>query len=230
MSGIGNQKVDGRGRSGPRKTNGAMKIDGPFVAHRLEMLTSPAYRTLSLSALRVLARLEVEHMGHAGRDNGTLPCTYNDFVEHGVHRQAIGPAINECVALGFLKVTEHGRSGNGAFRSANKFRLTYLATRGVAPSDDWDAIDTEEEAERIAEAARSLRRSLRARSRAARVVQGSKIIESGTENVPENNVHSSTENVLQIIPTSTETNIGEWRKPALAFQILEGDRRRADGN
>jgi len=217
MSGIGNPKVDARGRSGPRKTNGAMKIDGPFVPHRLDMLTSPAYRVLSRAALQVLTRLEVEHMGHAGQDNGALPCTYDDFVEHGIHRQAIGPAINECVALGFLRVTERGRSGNGAFRSANKFRLTYIATRGVAPTDDWDAIETDEEAERKAGAARSLRRSLRARSRAARVGQGSKIIESGTESVPENTVHSSTENVLKMTPTSTETNIGEWRKPSLAI-------------
>ncbi len=46
-----------------------------------------------------------------------------------------------------------GRAGNAEFRKPNLFRLTYLSTQ-VGPSDEWQKI-TENEAERIARAARS---------------------------------------------------------------------------
>jgi len=100
------------------------------------MLEAPAYRALSLSAHRVLARIEIELGHHGGKDNGKLPVTYNDFVDYGVERHAIGPAIRECVALGFLVVTEQGYAGNADFRSPNKFRLTYLYD-GATPTNEW---------------------------------------------------------------------------------------------
>jgi hypothetical protein len=68
--------------------------------------------------------LEVELGHHGGTDNGKLPCTYADFEQFGIERHAIGPAIRECAALGFLKVTEKGHAGNAEFRSPNKFLLT----------------------------------------------------------------------------------------------------------
>src|SRR5262249_51825691 len=101
------------------------EIGEQFSARVIRMLESPAYRALSLSAHRVLSRIEVELGHHGGSDNGKLPVTYNDFVAYGVDRHAIGAAIREAVALGFLEVTEQGRAGNAEFRSPNKFRLTY---------------------------------------------------------------------------------------------------------
>ena len=78
------------------------------------MLESPAYRTLSLSARKVLDRLEIEFERHGRNplENGCLPCTYEDFVEYGIHRQAIPPAIREAVALGFIRITRKGSAGN----------------------------------------------------------------------------------------------------------------------
>ena len=92
-------------------------IGGQFVAHLIEMLESPAFRVLSLSARRVLDRVEIEHAHHGGADNGRLPVTYDDFQRYGIDRHAIGPAIREACALGFLEVTERGRAGNAEFRS-----------------------------------------------------------------------------------------------------------------
>ena len=118
------------------------------------MLESPAYRALSLSAHRVLSRIEVELGHHGGTDNGKLPVTYNDFQEYGVDRHSISAAIRECVALGFLEITEIGRAGNAEFRTPNKFRLTYAYSSGPKPTHNWQQIETDEQARTIAHTAR----------------------------------------------------------------------------
>ena len=137
----------------PRKSG---RISGQFSAHLITMLESPAWRVLSLSARKVLDRVEIELAHHGGRDNGQLPVTYDDFVNYGVHRHSVRPAINELVALGFLEITRAGRAGNAEFRLPNQFRLTYRPSKGV-PGDgshEWKAVKSEEEAERLAKAAR----------------------------------------------------------------------------
>jgi hypothetical protein len=118
------------------------------------MLRSPAWRALSLSARRVLDRLEIEMADHGGTDNGKLPATYDDFVRYGVHRHAIAPALREAVALGFLEVTEKGRAGNAEWRKPNLFRLTYRNTDYDAPTNEWEKIETDEQAGTLARAAR----------------------------------------------------------------------------
>jgi hypothetical protein len=60
------------------------KIEGQFSALTIDMLRSPARRALSLSARRILDRLEVESADHGGNDNGKLPCTYQHFMEWGI--------------------------------------------------------------------------------------------------------------------------------------------------
>jgi hypothetical protein len=129
-------------------------ISEQFAVRILTMLESPAYRALSLSAHRVLSRVEVELAHHGGNDNGKLPVTYDDFVQYGVHRHAVAPAIREACALGFLEVTEVGQAGNADFRKPNKFRLTYAYARGAKPTHDWRHIETIEQAVAVARAAR----------------------------------------------------------------------------
>ncbi len=82
------------------------------------MLESPAYRALSLSAQRVMSRLEIELARHGGKpeENGRLACTFDHFVEYGVERHAIAPAIRELVVLGFIEITRQGCAGNAGFR------------------------------------------------------------------------------------------------------------------
>jgi hypothetical protein len=119
------------------------------------MLRSPAWRTLSLSARRVLDRIEIEMADHGGTDNGKLPVTYDDFERFGIHRHAIGPAIREAVALGFLEVTEPGRAGNAEWRKPNVFRLTYRHTAAAEPTEEWRRISTDELASSLARQARA---------------------------------------------------------------------------
>ena len=130
------------------KSERSGRYSGPFIGHLTEMLESPAYRVLSLSALRALARLEIELMNHAGHENGRLIVTFSQFEEYGVRRHSIAAAQRELEALGFIEITERGCAGNANFGKANKFRLTYRPAEGVSSdgSHEWRRIKTIEEA------------------------------------------------------------------------------------
>src|SRR5262245_4033117 len=133
------------------------KISGQFSARLIEMLESPAWRALTLSARRVLDRIEIELAHHGGNDNGRLPVTNEDFIAYGIHNDAIFPAIRELAALGFIRVTERGRGGNAEYRRPNLFFLAFAHARNgkvQPPTHDWRKIKTVEEAEAIAKAAR----------------------------------------------------------------------------
>jgi DNA-binding transcriptional MocR family regulator len=129
---------------------------GSFAGRLLEMLESPAYRVLSLSAHRVLSRIEIEFLHHAGTENGRLPVTFDQFVEYGIDRASIAPAIRELEALGFVEVTERGVAGNADSRRPNLFRLTYRNSDGVLSdgTHEWRRIRTDVEAKAVADAAR----------------------------------------------------------------------------
>ncbi len=158
------------------------KIDGQFAWRLIEMLESPAFRVLSLSARRVLDRTEVELARHSGNDNGRLPVTFDDFHKYGIHRHAIAPAIREAESLGFVEITERGRAGNAEFRAPNKFRLTYRPT-DHAPTDEWRRIRTIEEAEDIGQHARGIGvRATRKRNSSDEKRQVS-VVESVTESI-----------------------------------------------
>ena len=86
-----------------------------------------------------------------------MPVTFRDFCEYGICWDAIGPAIREVEALGFIRVTEEGRAGNGEWRKPKKFALTHLPTKdNPKPTEDWKRIENIEEAEIIAKAARAV--------------------------------------------------------------------------
>src|SRR5271155_6063929 len=91
-------------------------ISGQFSARLIEMLESPAYRTLSRAAHQVLSRIEIEHAHHGGLENGDLPVPYEHFIEYGLHRRMIAPAIRELEALGLIAVTVRGCAGHAEFR------------------------------------------------------------------------------------------------------------------
>ena len=112
---------------------------------------------MSLSAKRILERLEIELFHHGGKpeENGKLPCTYEHFEEYGVHADAIAPAIREAVALGFVEITRPGCAGNAGYRQPTLYRLTYRHSGSHRETtDEWRQIKTIEEAKAIAERAR----------------------------------------------------------------------------
>ncbi len=136
-----------------RKRN---RISAQFAARLIAMLESPAYRVLSRAAHQVLARIEIEHAHHGGKENGDLPVTYEQFAAYGLHPKSIAPAIRELVTLGFIEITQRGCAGNADFRRPAHYRLTYRHVEGQ-PGDgthEWRQIETMEQAEELAKRAR----------------------------------------------------------------------------
>lgn len=72
-----------------RKAKRKHKVDGQFSMRLIEMMESPAFRALSLSAHRALSRIEIEHAHHGGLENGNLPVTTEDFIGYGIHHKAV---------------------------------------------------------------------------------------------------------------------------------------------
>jgi hypothetical protein len=130
------------------------RIDGQFSARPIDMLESPAWRALSLSAHRIIDRIAIELAHHGGNDNGRLPVTKLDFVEYGISPRLVAPAIREAEALGFILVTERGRGGNAEHCQPNLFFLTFAPCRSSTPTHEWRKIKTIEDAETRARAAR----------------------------------------------------------------------------
>jgi hypothetical protein len=130
-------------------------IGGQWSARRKDMLESPAYRALSLSAHRIIDRVCLEHMYQGGAENARLIVTYDDFERYGIHRHAIAPAIREAIALGFLEITKQGRAGNAEWRSAHQYRITFHASDETVGdgSHEWKKV-TEEQAPILAATAR----------------------------------------------------------------------------
>ena len=54
------------------------------------MQKSAPYRLLNGSELKMLDRIEIELASHAGKDNGSLPVTFDDFIEYA------NPAQSDC--------------------------------------------------------------------------------------------------------------------------------------
>ena len=82
----------------------------------------------------------------------------NDFVEYGMHRTSVAPAIREAEALGFIRLTERGRGGNAEYGRPNLFFLTFAQSRDSGkhpPTHDWRRLKTLDEAEEAAQSARN---------------------------------------------------------------------------
>lgn len=132
---------DQRGRTGshsarPAKTRKGA-IEEQFVPMVRSLLESEALAALSLAARRCLDRLLIEHMLHAGKENGRLKVTYQDFADFGIRRASIAGALREIEATGFVEAVERGRGGNREYRKATVYRLTFLPTPDADRTDDW---------------------------------------------------------------------------------------------
>lgn len=166
MTARGHRKPNATGRSsGARKQDRFNKISGPFAPRPIEMLESPAYRALNGSEHKILARLEIEFSNHGGSENGRLPCTFDDFVKYGIHREAIAPSLRALQSLGFIEITERGSAGNAAWRRPHIYRLTYRHTDDENPTHDWKHVTQSGQAKQLARNARQKPEKFNSQSR-----------------------------------------------------------------
>jgi hypothetical protein len=201
-----------RNRSGQK--GGASKArfpdDEPHIRQRYVMMESPAWKALSLNARRVLDRIEIEFGKNRGKPetNGELIVTYDDFVKYGICRRLVRPAINEVVALGFVRITRAGVAGNADERQPTMYLLTYQHAGSAQYLDDgWKRIKTDEEAESVANAARKRKGNLRARelgrkgAAAAAVLRAKKAIpvpQSEPSPVPQSEPQTAQKGTLRV--------------------------------
>jgi len=122
------------------------RINEAFSPRTIEMLKSPAYRTLSLSAHRVISRIEIELSSHGGNDNGHLPVTKLDFMEYGVSARLVPAAIREAHELGFIAALLPSHLRGHAYvmlgspqQAAAEFQRI-LAHRGSDPFSPFHAV------------------------------------------------------------------------------------------
>ena len=139
------------GRSSGRRTGKAAKAhrppkDEPWVWLTRELVSSPAWRARSINCVRLLDFLMVEHMNHAGIENGNLQAPYDQLEERGLTRKLIRRATDEAKFLGLLRIVRGGRWAET--NRPSTYRLTFLADRdNNPPTDEWkgktaEAIDT----------------------------------------------------------------------------------------
>lgn len=119
---------------------------GPFVQLTAELLRSPAWSTLSINGRRLVDFLLIEHMAHAGTENGNLAAPYTQLEERGIGRRLIASAIREVEEHGLVVVQRGGKKGR-QITETSRYRLTFLPTREamgdgkwttqIEPTDDW---------------------------------------------------------------------------------------------
>lgn len=114
-----------------------------FVPHRLELMVSPAWAVRPMPLIRLLGRLEIEHLRHGGQNNGRLYVSYSQFVAGGISRRTIAAAIEAGGRLGLLEVVRSDVI-SGDLREPNAYRLTYVeGLNGKAPTDEWRTVSKE---------------------------------------------------------------------------------------
>ena len=108
----------------------------PFVWLTRELLTSPAWRNRSVNTIRLLDFLMVEHMNHAGTENGNLKATHEQLRAYGLSANSIRDAIEEAEFLGLIRFTRGGRWASS--NQPSLFRLTFQADRDDnPPTNQW---------------------------------------------------------------------------------------------
>jgi DNA repair protein RadD len=98
------------------------------------------HKSLGKVELKILARLEIELMDHAGKNNGGVICTYDDFEKYGIRYPSIAPGLRNLSKVRLLDITQRGR--RDARRNPHHYRLTYLPTHDEAgnkipATDEW---------------------------------------------------------------------------------------------
>lgn len=108
----------------------------PWIWLTREMLESPAYRCLGINARRLLDFLMIEHMHHAGTENGRLVAPYNQLVSFGIAKSEISSAIEGLASYGWIELQKGMRLGGRTHPSL--YALTWLPkSDGSPPTNLW---------------------------------------------------------------------------------------------
>jgi len=102
----------------------------PWIWLTRELLESDAWRSRSVNCMRLIDRLMVEHMAHAGTENGNLGATYDDFLDYGISRKYVPGAICEAESRGLIQVKRGLKKGGK--NAMHRYRLTFFPVKRMA--------------------------------------------------------------------------------------------------
>lgn len=112
--------------------------DQPWVWLTREMLESEAWSSAPINTRRVIDRLILEHMSHAGLENGQLVCTYADFERAGIGKRHVTAAIKDAARRGLVIITEKGKASAGPNRWPSRYALGWLPLHnGASAPNRW---------------------------------------------------------------------------------------------
>jgi hypothetical protein len=106
----------------------------PWIWLTREVMESHAWRSLGINARRFVDRLLIEHMNHAGQENGRLKATYEQLEAYGLSKNCTAAAISETESAGLVEAFR------GGLRVATEYRLTWLSADGAEPTNEWKRI------------------------------------------------------------------------------------------
>lgn len=115
----------------------------PWIWLTEDFIFSPAYKSLSANAQRVLWRVIGEYLNKNRNENGRLIVTHPDFVAYGATGRLIADAIDELIFKGLIRA-RRGKAADGTSHPT-LFRMTFFGDfEGSAPTHDWKALGPED--------------------------------------------------------------------------------------
>ena len=138
---VGHSKPDSTGRSSGRLPARLRKLfrpprGEPFIWLTRELLEGAAWRSMGANTARLMNFLLIEHMNHAGTENGNLKATYDQLDEFGLTRGTISDAVDEAFFLGLIRLERGGRWAGT--NQPSIYRLTFYADKYGAPAtNEW---------------------------------------------------------------------------------------------
>ncbi len=112
----------------------------PWVWVSLDLMDSEPWRSLTISARRLLDFLMIEHMQHGGKENGGLLAPRRQLEAFGISSHLVSEAIIEVETLGLVDVKR------GVGRRPSTYALTWLPLGdGAEPSNRWRSVATAKE-------------------------------------------------------------------------------------
>jgi hypothetical protein len=130
----GSRRHDRTGRSTDKLVRAEQELinphgEGGWAWLPRPLLESDAWRGASIHCRRFVDFLLLDHVGHAGRENGHLQATYDQLARSGLSRKFIPRAIREAVERGLVRVTRQGGLyGLQCRRTTSMYRLTWIGT------------------------------------------------------------------------------------------------------
>jgi hypothetical protein len=90
---------------------------------------------MGINERRIIDRLLIEHMRHAGTMNGQLRVSHRQFIKWGVTKNAVAPAVHGLETRGLVTITPAKSDGN--IRGFYTYRLTFLPADYKEPTNEW---------------------------------------------------------------------------------------------